>query len=231
MSEWWTYRPSSFLLFSARVYYRLLELHNLEVWPIQILMALLGLAIVYLILTSGRLPDRLVPVSLGAIWIWVAWSFLWNRYATINWAAAYAAPGFAVEGLLLMWIGTASGGRTFAADRKLSYWLGVGILVLALVGYPLIAPAVGRPWSAAEMFGIMPDPTAVATLAVLAIYCGRAQWLLMIIPLLWCMITGATLWTMGAADFLAAPIMGLAALGLALIRHQTVSSDERCPSK
>jgi hypothetical protein len=104
----------------------------------------------------------------------------------------------------------------------------MGILVLALVGYPLIAPAVGRPWSAAEMFGIMPDPTAAATLAVLAIYCGRAQWLLMIIPLLWCMITGATLWTMGAADFLAAPIMGLLRQRSAH-PHQTVSSDERCP--
>ena len=36
MSEWWTYSLSSFLLFSARTYYRLFELYNAEVWPLQI---------------------------------------------------------------------------------------------------------------------------------------------------------------------------------------------------
>ena len=30
MSEWWTYRPSDFLLFSARTYWRLFELHNAQ---------------------------------------------------------------------------------------------------------------------------------------------------------------------------------------------------------
>ena len=33
MSEWWTYRPSDFLLFAPRTYYRLFELYNAEIWP------------------------------------------------------------------------------------------------------------------------------------------------------------------------------------------------------
>jgi len=36
MSEWWTYRPEDFLLFSPRVYWRLFELHNEALWPAQI---------------------------------------------------------------------------------------------------------------------------------------------------------------------------------------------------
>jgi hypothetical protein len=28
MSEWWTYRPEDFLLFSPRVYWRMFELQN-----------------------------------------------------------------------------------------------------------------------------------------------------------------------------------------------------------
>ena len=36
MSEWWTYSLTSFLLFSARTYYRLFELYNADVWPLQI---------------------------------------------------------------------------------------------------------------------------------------------------------------------------------------------------
>jgi len=78
---------------------------------------------------------------------------------------------------------------------------------------------MGRPWSAGEVFGIAPDPTAVATLVVLALADGRARWWLMIIPLLWCAITGATLWTMESAEYLVAPLCALAAAGVALLRR------------
>jgi hypothetical protein len=36
MSEWWTYRLSDILPFSAQTYFRLFELHNAAVWPAQI---------------------------------------------------------------------------------------------------------------------------------------------------------------------------------------------------
>ena len=36
MSEWWTYTPADFLLFSPRVYYRLFELYNRSFWPVAI---------------------------------------------------------------------------------------------------------------------------------------------------------------------------------------------------
>ena len=39
MSEWWTYRPEDFLLFSPRVYWRMFELHNAALWPLQLLVA------------------------------------------------------------------------------------------------------------------------------------------------------------------------------------------------
>ena len=45
VSEWWTYTPSDLLLFSPRVYYRLIELHNIAVWPVHIGAALLGLLV------------------------------------------------------------------------------------------------------------------------------------------------------------------------------------------
>ena len=45
MTEWWTYRPSDFLLFSPRTYSRLFELYNAEVWPAHLLALGLGLAL------------------------------------------------------------------------------------------------------------------------------------------------------------------------------------------
>jgi len=219
MSEWWTYTLSDFLLFSPRVYYRLFDLHNRALWPAQLLTAVLGLAILFMLLRPVRAGERLVPALLGVLWIWVAWSFFAERYATINWAAVYVAPAFALEGLLLIWVG-ARGHLAFARIRQRRDFAGIGLFVLALAGYPLIAGAMGQPWSAGEVFGIAPDPTAVATLAVLALADGRARWWLMIIPLLWCAITGTTLWTMESAEYLVAPLCALAAVGAVLLRRR-----------
>jgi Family of unknown function (DUF6064) len=216
MSEWWTYTLSDFLLFSPRVYYRLFDLHNRALWPAQLLTAVLGLAILFMLLRPVRARERLIPVLLGTLWIWVAWSFLAERYATINWAAVYVAPAFALEGLLLVWVG-ARGHLAFARISQPRDFAGVGLFVLALAGYPLVAGAMGQPWSAGEVFGIAPDPTAVATLAVLALADGRARWWLMIIPLLWCAITGATLWTMESAESFVAPLFAVAAIVVALL--------------
>ena len=48
MSEWWTYRPEDFLLFSPRVYWRMFELHNAALWPLQVLALAAGLIIIVL---------------------------------------------------------------------------------------------------------------------------------------------------------------------------------------
>ena len=50
MSEWWTYSLTNFLLFSPRTYYRLFELYNAQVWPLQIVTLALGLAILILMM-------------------------------------------------------------------------------------------------------------------------------------------------------------------------------------
>jgi hypothetical protein len=49
MSEWWTYRPEDFLLFSPRVYWRMFELHNTALWPLHVLALAAGLIIVLLV--------------------------------------------------------------------------------------------------------------------------------------------------------------------------------------
>ena len=189
MSEWWTYSLSDFLLFSPRTYYRLFELYNAALWPAHLLAAVAGLAILACMLRGGR-GWRAACVLLGACWLWVGWVFLLDRYATINWAAAWFAGLFVVQAILLVLT------RGAAA---------ITLLVFALAVYPSIGIAVGRPWTQAEVFAMAPDPTALGTLgfALLAPTAGR-RWLLLAIPLLWCAISGATLWTMEAPE---APVL------------------------
>jgi hypothetical protein len=68
----------------------------------------------------------------------------------------------------------------------------------------LLGPAVGRGWTQAEVFGIAPDPTVLGTLGVLLTANGsrRVRLAVLAAPLLWCLVSGATLWAMGSPEAL-----------------------------
>jgi len=196
MSEWWTYRLTSFLLFSPRTYYRLLELYNLAIWPAQLAGAAIGLAIVLLLIGRRGHDGRIIAGLLAACWLWVAYAFHYQRYAQINWAASWFAAAFAVEALLLVVVGVVAGRLVLRHASRGSLWIATSLVAMSVVGYPLLAPFTGRPWTTAESFGVAPDPTAIASIAVLALVQGRIRWLLLAIPLIWCAVAAATLWAM-----------------------------------
>ena len=88
--------------------------------------------------------------------------------------------------------------RGLAFDRRdLAARLGLLIAVVGLVVYPLLPPLFGRPWASAEVFGIAPDPTAIAALGVLLAASSGLVPLLLAIPLLWLLLSGLTLHAMG----------------------------------
>ena len=198
MSEWWTYRPSDFLLFSARTYWRLFELHNLQWWPLHLLTVALALAALGWCLHRRSARPLLLVCALA--WGFVAWSFHLQRYAGIQWAATGFAAAFAAQGLLL---GMLAAGPAQARDgaRALACRAGLAVLCAALLLYPFVGLASGRPLVQAEVFGLAPDPTVLATLGVLLLLrpVPRQPWLLAwAVPLLWCLYSGMTLWVMHA---------------------------------
>ena len=202
MSEWWTYRLTSFLLFSPRTYYRLLELYNLAIWPAQLAGVAIGLAIVALLIGKRDHRDRIIAGLLAVCWLWVAWAFHYQRYARINWAAQWFAWAFAFQALLLVVVGVLAGRLVLRPTGGRKLRIAISIVAITALGYPFLALLAGRPWSTAETFGVAADPTAIASVAVLALIRGRIRWLLLAVPLLWCAIAAATLWAMNAPEAL-----------------------------
>lgn len=220
MSEWWTYSLSDLLMFSARTYYRLFELYNLAIWPGQLIAGAFGMAILICVARSGAASGRVAAAMLAVCWLWVAWAFHAERYAAINLAAYYFAIGFGIEALLLLWVGTLRGRLALMPVRSGLDRAALGLLLFAVLVYPLVAVASGRSWRQMEMFGVAPDPTAVATLGLLLLS-APVPWLLLPIPLLWCAISGATLWAMQAPDAWVAPLVAVLALLLCVIKAYT----------
>lgn len=196
MSEWWTYSLTNFLLFSPQTYYRLFELTNADVWPLQIVTLALGCAIAFLVLRPRVWSGRAAAAILATLWLFVAWAYLLERYDTINWVARYVAIAFAVQAALLLWTGVIRNRLIFGA-RDTAAKIGLAVLLYALAIHPLIAPLTGRPITQAEVFGLAPDPTVIATLGVLLV-ATRPPRKLWVIPLIWCVITSLTLYTMAS---------------------------------
>jgi hypothetical protein len=197
-------------MFAPRLYWRLFESLNQSLWPAPLLGVALALAWLTWFARRGLdAAPRASALLLGLCWLAVAWLFLWLRYAPINWAAEFFAVGFALQALgLWVWAGV---GRPRPCTWPLRRHAGIGLLLWALLGHPLLAGFSGRPWSQAEIFGLAPDPTAIGTLGWLLLLGGpRALWAL---PLLWCAISAATLATMGSAQAL----VPLAAALLAIV--------------
>jgi len=187
MSEWWTYSLSDFLMFSSRSYYRLIESYNTAIWPAHLLALVVGVIVIGAIARPRQHLQRSAALVLAAAWGWVAWAYHLERYAEINTAAPYFAAAFAMQALLLCWLAYRPGNAAPAPQP-----VALGLTGLAIFAYPLLALARdGGTWRQAEVFGIVPDPTVVATLGVLLAW--RAPAIFWLIPVSWCLVSGATL--------------------------------------
>lgn len=195
MSEWWRYTISDFLMYSARTFYRLVEQYNASLWPAHLAAILLGIGILWLILRPPVWQGRCIAGILALLWAWVAVAWMWQRFATINWAATWFAAAFGLQALLLGWFGVIRNDLKFRMRSGPRSRVGLVLLFLGVCGYPLIATLTGRGLGQSEIFGMMPDPTALGTVGVLFLLDRRSG--LLTIPVVWCVISAAMLWALG----------------------------------
>jgi hypothetical protein len=165
VSEWWTYTLGDFLMFSPATYWRLVENYNKEVWPAQMAGVIAGIVALGLTLSRRAGATRLQAVLLAAAFVWVGWAFHWQRYATINWAARYFAFAFWVQAVLLVVLALLPA-KNPAEDKGAAQTIGWFLALAGLVIYPLGSAWDGKVWSQIEVFGVMPEPTALVCLGL-----------------------------------------------------------------
>jgi hypothetical protein len=197
VTEWWTYRLSDFLMFSPRTYWRLVENYNRDLWPLHAAAALAGAAVLAMLHGAPRnagARGRWLAALLALAWWVPAGAFLGDRYADIYLGAPWLAAAFALQGLLFAAAGVmgfdppgAPPGREHSGFPRTA---GIALAWAGIVAYPSATAAFGL--SRIQMFGLMPDATALATLGVVLAWRPRAR--LAAIPLLATLSGGLTWW-------------------------------------
>jgi hypothetical protein len=136
--------------------------------------------------------NRAVATGLGSRGSGLPWPSLEPLFH-INWAVAYLPPAFALQALLLCWFGGLQGRMHFEVSRSPLGAVGFMLLLYALAVHPFVAMLAGRPFAAAEVFGIAPDPTSLLRSGCDDDSWGEPRaWLLLIVPLAWCLCEWAT---------------------------------------
>ncbi|WP_339803916.1 DUF6064 family protein [uncultured Marinobacter sp.] len=202
--DWLSYSLSDFLMFGPEVFLRLFVRINQDVWPWQ------GIAVVSMILIAGLLvrgdwlARRGVLLLLAAAWVGSGAGFLMAYYGPINTPAVWFGWAFILQAALLtivalLWHPEESSITPARRWQLGMAWLGMTILL------PLLTVAQSGNWQTVALFGLTPDVTAAATVPCLMLLPRRIRWLLLLLPLLWCLFSAATLWSLDLPLMLAVP--------------------------
>jgi len=194
MGELASYRLSDFILFTPTAYYRQFELYNQAIWPLHILAISFVLVMLYALWKKPVWAGRLVALLLVVSWGWVAWAFLYQRFYQIHVVADGYAFGFVLQAGLITWYGVIRNRFTLLVSNPLRIKMASALLFVAFIFYPFIAFISGRSWMQFEMFALAPDPTVLATLAILLFY--KVPIVLYAIPLIWMLLSAMTLLVM-----------------------------------
>ncbi|UXI70135.1 DUF6064 family protein [Tahibacter amnicola] len=212
MSEWWSYDFSDFLMYSLRSYLRLIQAYNKSWEPLPVFASMIGIGIA-VSLWRGSLW-RGAALALASAWAFVGVAFFWQRFSSIHWGMHYAATAFMVEALLLALVAWQSRPLDIVPRQR------AAAMVFALCGLalPSIGMFTGRQWNQLESFGMTADPTALATIAWLALAPGRWRALLLPVPVAWCLFSAATWCTLRAWDWIIVTCALTLALAVSFVR-------------
>ena len=208
-------------MFSPRIYARLFEQVNAAWWPLAaLLLAAAGLCV----LIGRRRPGHglaALGAVLGLAWVASGLLFLRGLYQPINWAVGALWPPLLALGVLLPLLGWArrEGAPVAAGPRRVA----LALAAWSLCAMPLWPPLAGQGWAQAELPGLAPDATAIATLAWLVALPrmrGAGAWALALMAwapvLAWCGFSALMLAAMGDARAAVLPLAAALALGARL---------------
>jgi hypothetical protein len=176
------------LPFSRSEFFAVFARYNDAVWPAQLVLYALAIAVVILILRRSSTAARGTLLSLAALWLWMGVVYHAGFFASVNPAAIGFAAAFVVQAVLFLRL--AVRGKVMVKLRNdPAGWAGGALVILGLIVYPLMSVAAGHRYPAQPTFGL-PCPTTIFTLGLMSWMLGSVPRHLFVIPVLWA-ITGS----------------------------------------
>lgn len=199
--------------------------YNPQIWPMQLVAYLLGLAAVYLALRKTPLSERGIPAILAFFWLWVALLFWLPSVLQGFTPGVFFVAIFLIQGLLFL-IFAIRPRLHFRYQAGLQTWMGLGVLVYALVGYPVVGALLGHSYPRMSPFGLTPCPLVTFTFGLLLLTERKVPRVLLILPFLYAL--SAFVWiSIGMWEDIGMILSGLIGTGWILYRDSRAPADSK----
>jgi len=206
------------LPFNAEQFLRVLVQYNQAVWPMQLILNGAALAGAGLLFCAQPWASRMIALLLTGLWLWIALSYHFSFFASINPAAWWFGILFLLGGAAFDWFGVVEDRLRFEVSSNPWKLTGVILMIFAVVIYPLIGYAIGRRYPAAITFGL-PCPTTIFTIGLLLFAEAPLPRSVFVAPLVWCAIGSlAALW-LGVFEDLSLIVAGVVGLAAVFYLH------------
>ena len=184
------------LPFTREQFLDLFAAYNVAVWPAQLVLVCLAIAMMAGVLTHPTRAGRLVSYGLAVLWAWGAIAYHLAFFRAINPAApVFAAIALATAAAFAI-LGGLRGGLAFRPVEDARGLLGWAMVAYAMLGYPAIGALAGHTFPNAPSFGL-PCPVTLFTVGLLLLARPGLHRALVIGPLAWSLIGGTAALALG----------------------------------
>ncbi|MFD2518935.1 DUF6064 family protein [Salinimicrobium flavum] len=180
----------------------------MAVWPLQILLFLLGGFAVAMLCFRRKWSSRIINLVLALLWLWMGVVYHLLHFSRINPAAYFFGAFFILQGLIFLIPGVLKGKLKYEFNMHTRGILGMLLLFFALVVYPLLSYFFEHRFPYSPTFGL-PCPTTIFTFGVLMFLQRRPSWFVYIIPFLWSLLGFSAALTLGIKEDLGLLVAGL----------------------
>lgn len=170
--------------FTVEQFLDVFQKYNETLWPMHIVAYAVGVALVVLALTKWKRASALIFGALAIMWAGMAVGYMWLYFADINPAAKLFGAIFVAQALLFAVMAARERGVVYGRERDIRFWVGMVLIIYAMVIYPLLGMVFGHGYPRAPMFGLVPCPTTIFTFGMLLL-AARPKRLLLWLPLVW----------------------------------------------
>jgi hypothetical protein len=201
------------LPFTTEQFFEVIQRYNETVWPAQILLTALALGAVVLLFFRRPWSSRAIGSILALLWAWTGVAYHFAFFTRINPAAFAFGALFLVGAAAFVWFGVVRQTVRFAPARTTRGFVGLALVVYALVVYPLWSAASGHPYPTLPTFGL-PCPTTLFTVGMLCLAAGKGHWVTLVPPVLWSLVGVQAAFLFEVIPDFALGVAALVALGL-----------------
>lgn len=200
--------------------------YNQAVWPVQWVLAAMGVITVVLALRDEPRASRLVSVLLAVLWFWMAIAYHLAFFADLSRVGIVFGVAFGLQGALLSWLAVRKQVTLYRPRSLAAMSIGAVLIVYALILYPMLGALLGHRYPTSPTFGV-PCPTTIFTLGLMVSAGGSIPRRLLIVPLAWAVVGTSAALNLGMTEDFGLLGAAILAAGVLLARRHRPQAETR----